>query len=446
MNLPNDLDTFPDDILTDILYHAFWECKDHWFSMLQLRATLSSINRRCMILVQGNSRYWDVITVFRFTPAGCLETWLGRTSTAQLTLRVHAGYCDGTRAKEGNETSIAVADISEFHTLLLPVVQQDFGRVRSLYVSAATHADTLRTFDVIARFGIGSVEEVKLHNWQHRATGDDVVRIAPLDQLANVVLEGIEASCLGSHLFKSITTLRLGGVNAAPARLHATHILEALAEATAVVVLQLDDIVDRPWPAGQHVCMPSVEDFWMVCSDDWALSMVTALRFPNLRCWRGDLQGHLQLHQLQGASSSQFGRATKIELCIGSATDSEVADFCLSLANVQELDFRFCSPPMGVGLLISMTKDTTCMRSLDMLRLSIHTNDDVKKDILRCGSQGRMGPRFLLTTGLKNPQYEPEQRWFLDGVIMLSEDHIETGAGTTRWINVGDEEYLELLA
>ncbi|KAJ7131661.1 hypothetical protein C8R43DRAFT_956887 [Mycena crocata] len=420
MSVSDNLDIFPDEVLDEILYEAFWS--------------------------RSNPRYWDSITVLRSTPASCLQMWLDKTSSCDLTLRIHAGHCDSTRGEEGKDTPIVVLDLVEFHSLLLSTLGEAAGRTYSLHVSGATHADTVLTMDVLARLGLGRVRNLKLHNWRHRADCGENFSIPLMSTMRTLVLEGMEALCLGKMMFSSVTILRLGRVHEPSSRPHATHTLHALAVATNSVVLHLDDVADRYWGNTSRVLLPSLEDLWMVSSDEAALSLVGALDVPRLLRFRCDLQGDLRLGQLHTACYLQLKPAKTVELCMDDASDAEMAELYATVNSAHVLDFRCSGSSMGRGILVRLAADSAAFAHLRVLRLAIHTSADVRRDILLRAGNKWMDPAFLLTTGIPNMQQEPDKRWLLSGEELKHEHYVEVDVGGRsmgRWINARGEEYLD---
>ncbi|KAJ7178814.1 hypothetical protein C8R43DRAFT_1118165 [Mycena crocata] len=125
----------------------------------------------------------------------------------------------------------------EFRTLLIPTIQQALGRVRSLYMGASNHADIVTTLDVLARLEIRRLRQLKLHNWRHHADSGENISIPPMDKLTIAVLEGMDPLSLRASMWATTTTLKLRRIHTAPTRPRATHVLDALAAATSVIVL-----------------------------------------------------------------------------------------------------------------------------------------------------------------------------------------------------------------
>ncbi|KAJ7129828.1 hypothetical protein C8R43DRAFT_1134091 [Mycena crocata] len=417
----NDWLIFPNDVLDAILYSAFSPTKHSWAKALKDRANLSGIDRRSRALVARQINFWDTLTIWRVTPLDSIKAWLEKTTACDLTLRIHAEECQSwcqRKAKEEGRNLVHIASVQEFHTVVLPTLQHALGRVRDLHVSSNTHFDALGTVHALARFGIPQVVQMKVANRKHRAESGNPISLPPMPHLTTLVLEGMEPLCLGAPMFASLTKLRLGRIHEAPLRSDPTHVLDALAAALHLEVLQLDDVFDGVVRTGHRVLMPALTDFWLVFGDAESLSLGAALEIPRLSRFRVEMYGpDTTVGRLVDACAHLFAKAKRMEVWIPYGSVAEFHQLCTVTQSAVVLDLRYSVVEAGTAMLDLLPH--LPFARLTHLRLSTHVPDNVLRAILEAAEH------FCLTTGQVHPTTVPNRRWFFAAAGLAYEDFVE---------------------
>ncbi|KAJ7181628.1 hypothetical protein C8R43DRAFT_1116987 [Mycena crocata] len=354
----------------------------------------------------------------RCTPQDSLDACLQKTTACDLTLRIHAedghAWAHSLARSQGRKNGVRIATFNEFLTVLLPLLQQDLGRVRHLNVMANNQGEALTTLEAIGRFGVGNVQQLRVYNGKYgygEGPGGSVT-IPPMPHLQQLVLGKIDPLCLGAPVFSRLTGLRLGdirGENPPPGPFVLPHAagrtLAALAAASQLVILHLDGVWDGIIPLHPRVLLPRLEDFWFSCRDDETLSLAAALEIPHLQRFRVEIKDKNTTALLTRTCKHLLSQPTWVELRLDDNDPAVYRDFCACTTNVECLDLRGCHENAAEAF-IYLARAGRLPCQLTHLRMSCPVMRSQLADILIEAPQ-----IVCLTSGQEVPCREPNRRW-----------------------------------
>ncbi|KAJ7178455.1 hypothetical protein C8R43DRAFT_1117843 [Mycena crocata] len=443
---PNAWTGIPDEIVNKILYESFSPTKYQmlpWHgNILPERAVLSGIDRRTRTIVDQDIHFWDLLTIRRTTPQDALQAWLEKTTACDLTVRIHAEAL--TQAQRRRQKLLPVASFEEFLTQILPLLQQDLGRVRNLNITANNQKEALTTLQALGSFGMGNVRQLRVYNGKYgpgEGPGGPLT-LPPMPHLQQLVLGKINPFCLGAPVFSRLTSLRLGdilGDNDAPGPFVLSHAsgrtLAALTAAPQLVILHLDGVWDGIISPHPRIILPCLQDFWLSCRDEETLSLAAALEMPHLRRFRVEIKDTDTTALLTSTCQHLLSKATWVELRLDDNDAALYRDFCSCTTSVECLDLRGCHE-FAADAIIELARAGRLPAQLTHLRMSCPVMRSQLADILI------QAPQIVcLTSGQEIPCREPNRRSRLEGT-KFSEEYFEEDQEETyfgRWIHIGNE-------
>ncbi|KAJ7131649.1 hypothetical protein C8R43DRAFT_1133595 [Mycena crocata] len=365
----NRIARLPAELTDDILHREITHVKDDWLALIKRREELAQVCLQWAITIDSTPRYWDTLAVHSFMNSKFISRSVERAKSRSLTIRIFLSAKGSQYPTKVLFTRPRSRDAADFIQNILPGMAVVFPRAQDLHLEAEEASDAVAVMNFLALCGLPSTRKANISSrWHsslfHDATGDAI----DMPQLSTLSLTLVHPLSFGTLPYNNLVALTIKCLWCTPA-LRATQFAQALAAATRLETLTLEEVQCVDVDGTAAVALPAVTDFNISYMQDRCAEIISRLEMPSLARMRAETRLGSTITSLFTSAPEVFIGPSRVVLCCNNLTVTEMRRTILLMKQVVSLDLGGCTfhTPDAFEELV-LIPEFTCLR-LEELRL-----------------------------------------------------------------------------